>query len=183
MDEPVAVEAQRAHYREHHLDHPETHHDFAFRPSAQFEMMMDGRHLEHALVPRVEHGNLDDVAHGLDDEQATDNDGKQLRVRGDGQRGEKTAQGEGSGVAHEDERRVRVVPQEPEACGEGAACDDRKVAGVAHRIGHASLRSHGRQVLRLPERDESVGDEGDHGIACAQAIESVPRPCPGLRKR
>ena len=44
------------------------------RQALQFEMMMDRSHLENALVGHLEVADLDDVAHGLDDEQTAKED-------------------------------------------------------------------------------------------------------------
>ena len=48
-------------------------------------MMVDRRHLEHAIMSEFEAADLDDVGHDFDDEQAAQDDRQELGVRGDRQ--------------------------------------------------------------------------------------------------
>ena len=56
-------------------DNPKTDDDLGLGPALLFEMMMNGRHKEDALVRKVEIDNLDHDRQGLDDKQTADDEG------------------------------------------------------------------------------------------------------------
>src|SRR5215217_6011512 len=104
---------------QHGRDDPEADDDRRFRPAHLFEMVVDRSHQEDALLRGLEVGDLDHDRGGLDDEQAADDAQNQLVLGGHGDGAERTAKGQGAGVAHEDLGRRRVVPEEA-----GAPADD-----------------------------------------------------------
>lgn len=74
-------------------------------------MMMDGRHKEDALVRKVEVDNLNHDRQGLNDKQATDDEGDDLGVSHDGRTGKRGTQSKRAGITHKDARRIAVEPQ------------------------------------------------------------------------
>src|ERR1700728_2591228 len=54
------LQGRQARERKHHRDDPETNDDLRLGPSELLEMMMDRRHLEHALAGELERNHLHD---------------------------------------------------------------------------------------------------------------------------
>ena len=135
-------------------------------------MVVDRSHLEYTLVRHLEVAHLDHVAHRLDDEQAAKDDGKHFGVRGDGQCREQAAQCQGPGVAHEDRRGIRVVPQESKAGHRGAYRDDGQIKRIGNGIGESAMIGS-LQMVAFPEGDDGEADEGDHGRACSKTIQPI----------
>ena len=102
-------------------------------------------------------------------------------MRGDGQGREQTAEGQGSGIAHEDGRGIRVVPQEAETGHGRTGGDDGQVKRIGNRIGEP-LMPGTLQMVELPEGHDRVTDEGDHRRAGGQTVQTIRqingvRPC------
>ena len=74
-------------------------------------MVVDGGHEEDAFAAEFEAAYLKDDRDSLYDEDEADKQQEDLTFAEDGKIGEKTSDGKASCVAHEDFRRIAVVPQ------------------------------------------------------------------------
>ncbi len=145
--------------------------------AAQFEMMVQRAHAEHAPPRRLVRRDLDDDAQRFGNEHAADEQQQQLRAGEDRDAGERSAERERTGVAHEHPRRMAVVDQETEhragrrrataATPNGA----REQPGGARRARAAAARRSARQPVQpVGEVDRVRRREDD-----AQR-ERVPQP-------
>src|SRR3546814_4933393 len=75
-------------------------------------MVVDRRHLEHALAGALVEKHLDDDAQRLDDEQPADDREHDFMMRRHRDRTKRAAQCEAAGIAHEHRRRGRVRSEE-----------------------------------------------------------------------
>ena len=133
-------------------------------------MMMDRRHLEHALAGQLERGHLHDDAQRLHHEQAADDGEHDLVLDDDRDRPEQAAERQRTGVAHENLRRRRVEPEEADARADHRAADDDDLAGVGDVVDE--------QIVRIDEIAGEIGDEperrrGDHHRHDGQPVEPV----------
>ena len=90
-------------------------------------MVVDRRHQEHPLAEALEGEHLDQHGQRLDHEDAADHEQQELGLGHHGQAGDRPAEAERAGVAHEDRRREGVEPQEPDARSDEAAADERQI--------------------------------------------------------
>lgn len=77
-------------------DDPEPDDHLGLRPALLLEMMVYGRHEEHALAGSLETRNLNHHRKRLGDEQAAHDKGDDLGVGKHGDGGQSTTQGEGA---------------------------------------------------------------------------------------
>src|SRR5665213_1089748 len=96
--------------RQHHRHDPEADDDLRFGPAQLFVVMMDRRHLEHALAGQLERHDLHDYRHGFQNEKAADDREHDLMLDGDRDGAEHAAKRERAGVAHEDRSGRCVEP-------------------------------------------------------------------------
>lgn len=144
-------------------DNPKTDDNLGLGPALLFEMMMDGRHKEDALVRKVEIDNLNHDRQGLNDKQAADDEGDDLGVGHDGRAGKRGAQGKRAGIAHKDARRIAVEPQKAQAGTGTRGAEDGQV--------HVSVQ----------KRHGSHGEHGDHGGAASKTVKAIGQ-VHGIRK-
>src|SRR5450631_135109 len=96
-------------------DDPEAKDDGGLGPTLLLEMMMQRRHAEDAPAgPFIGH-DLDDDRYGLEDKQTADDGQHDLVLGDDGDRTQRPADSERTGVAHEHHGGRRVEPQEAQA--------------------------------------------------------------------
>jgi hypothetical protein len=119
-----------------------------------------------------EHAHLDDDRHRDDHEQAAEQDQQQFGPGDDGQAGQRAAEGERAGVAHEDLGGRRVPPQEAEAGAHHGRRDHRRVQRVADVIA-VRCQSGGAVVAVLPVADDHVGGEDQDRRARGEAVKAV----------
>src|SRR5262245_3494966 len=112
-------------------------------PSDQFEVMVNRRHLEHALAGELEGGDLDDHRERFHDEHAADDRQQQFLLDQDRHGSQGTTERQRSHIAHEDVGGIRVVPEEPEACPDESPAKDRQLAGWSEPDEQQILREHG----------------------------------------
>ena len=143
----------------------------SFQPD-HLEVVVQRRHPQHPFTGGLERGDLGDHRQRLEDEHAAEDDEEELGVGRDGETGERAAEGERAGVAHEDLGGRRVPPEEPEAGAHARGGDEGEVVRVAHlvaldaRVGLAVL------VVR-PDADEDVGAEDHRRDAGREPVETV----------
>ena len=67
------LQRRKACERQHHGNDPKADHDLRFGPAELLVVVMNGRHLEHALAGELERNDLDDHRNRFQHEQAADN--------------------------------------------------------------------------------------------------------------
>src|SRR3954452_1547721 len=142
--------------RAHGGHDPEAQDDLCLRPAEDLEVVVDGRHEEHALTEGLEGEDLDEDAERLDHEDPAEHDQQLLGLGHHRQAGDRASQPQGPGVAHEDGGREGVEPQEAHAGADQAAAEQREVALAAG-----------------DEGDPDVGQQDDRRAAGGQAVEAV----------
>ena len=138
LGRPSCVEEAEADDHAHALDDPEADHDKDLGPALEFEVVLERRHPEDALAGQPEGADLDDDGHGDQDEEAAEEREQQLGAGADRQAGERAAEGQRAGVAHEDLGGRGVPPQEAEAGAHQRGGDDGEVERVPDLV--AGLR-------------------------------------------
>src|SRR5688572_30232710 len=108
----VGVEETETERDAHAREQPEAHDHGELRPTADFEVMVDGRHAEYPPVEAAERDDLRDDAERLDDVEPAQDRQQEHHVRYEREPGDPPADGERAGVSHEDARRCRVPPEE-----------------------------------------------------------------------
>src|SRR5215218_8709645 len=153
-EEVVEEESAR---REGGLGDPESDHDLVLLPAQHLEVVVDGRHLEDPALPagQPEDRVLDDDRERFDDEEPSYDRQEQLRLGQDRSSGEDAPDSERARIAHEDVRRVGVVPEKPDDGPDHRPADDRDI------------------VLALEERDGRIDDQGDRPGPCREPVEAV----------
>src|SRR5215218_5597986 len=99
---PLRVEDAQRQRHEQAGDDPEPDDDGDLLPAEQLEVVLERRHPEDPLAGQLERANLQDDRQGDQDEQAADDEQQDLGAAGDRQPGERAAEGQRAGVAHED---------------------------------------------------------------------------------
>src|SRR5436190_20084652 len=94
--------------REHDRNDPETDHDLRLGPAELLEMVVDGRHAEHALAGELERDHLHDHRHCLEHEQSAHDAEHDLVLGRDRDCPQHAAERERAGITHEDRGRRRV---------------------------------------------------------------------------
>src|SRR3954447_20683529 len=151
--------------RAHARHDPEAQDDLRLRPPEDLELVVDRGHQEDPLAERLEREALQQHRERLEHEDAAEDDQQLLGLRHHGEAGDRAAEAERAGVAHEDRRREGVEPEEPDARADEAAREQREV------------RLAGRD-----EPDPDVGEQHDRGAAAGEAVEAV-REVDGARRR
>src|SRR5262245_2276223 len=149
---------------------PQPYDDLRLAPPALLEVVVDRRHPENALAPRLVRGDLHDDGERLGDEQPADDDEEELLLDQDRDRAERTPESHRADVAHEDLRGVRVEPEEPERGAEQRPAENRQLA--------RALDERDRQVVGDDRVPRGVGEEGecdrrDEERADREAVEAV----------
>src|SRR3984893_17098026 len=153
-------------------DDPEADHDGGLGPAGQLEVVLQRGHPEHPLAGQLERPHLDHHRQGDEHEQAAEQEEQQLGLGGDGQPGERAAEGQRAGVAHEDLGGWRVPPEEAGAGAHHGGGHDGQVLRVADGI--ARLGEEDRAVVpQLPDPDNHVRRERQDGRAGGQAVQPV----------
>src|SRR6478609_9191083 len=106
------LEQGEAEQGEHDGNDPEADDHLVFMPAEKLEMVVDRRHLEDPLFAELETAHLEDDGHRFHHEHAADDDEERLLLGADRGSSERAADGEGTGVAHEDLGRVAIGPEE-----------------------------------------------------------------------
>ena len=144
-------------------------------------MVVQRRHAEDALASGLKDADLDDVGEDDGDEQAADDDGEQLRLGEDRQAGDRSTEGEGARVTHEDLGRRGIPPQEARESTDQCGTEDRQVEGVSRRVAVRRVRAKLRTSLNpLEVGDERVRAEDKDRDARGQAVEAI-RQVRGVR--
>src|SRR6266446_4066105 len=98
--------------REYQCCDPEAHDHFRFAPAHQFEMVMDRRHAKDALAPQLERPHLQNHGERFNHKNPADKKEQNLLLDNYGDGSERSPQRQRAHIAHENFRRVRVVPEE-----------------------------------------------------------------------
>src|SRR5262249_52950895 len=114
--------------------------DLRLAPPALLEVVMERRHLEHALAGHLEGRHLDDDRQSFEQEDAADNKQQQLLLDQNRHRRESGAERERADIAHENFRGIRVVPEEAERRADDRAAEDGHV-GDGRQVNHVELIS------------------------------------------
>ncbi len=136
------------------------------------EVMVEGRHTEHALAGQLEASHLSDHRQGLEDEQAADQRKQQLGAAEDGQRGYCPTQRQRAGVPHEDARRRCVPPQESDARTGDRGRDHGQIQRIPHFIAPHET-AEGAVLPVLPHPEQGVGHERDGTGSSGQTVQPV----------
>jgi hypothetical protein len=154
-------------------DDPEAHDDGVLDPAGELEVVVDRRHVEHPLAGQLEDADLDDHRDRLDDEQPAEHDEQQLGVGDDGDAGERAADRQRAGVAHEDLGGEAFHHRKPKQAPIAAAATSAMSSGSRHLV---ALREAGLQhagLAELPEADDDVRREDHERGAGREAVEPV----------
>ena len=137
-------------------------------------MVVQRRHAEDALAGGLKNADLDDVGEDDSDEEATDDDGEQLRLGEDRQARDSSTESEGTRVTHEDLRRRGVPPQESRKGADQCGTEDRQVERVSRRVAVRLVRAELRTRLdALEVGDERVRAKDKDRDTRGQAVEAV----------
>src|SRR5262252_41088 len=162
--------------REDDSDNHEPADDLRLAPPALLEVVMNRSHLEDTLTGHLERRHLDDDRQTFHQKHAADDEEQQFLFDQNRDRRERGTKRQRSDVAHEDLRRVRVVPEEAERRADerttehGELGDWRQVNhieivgknAVADDIGHCRVRRCRDRHRADRETVEAVGQI--HGV-------------------
>ena len=115
--------------------------------------------------------DLEDDRHGLDHEDAADDDEQEFLLDEDRDRAERAAERERADVAHEDVGGIGVVPEEPEAGADQRAAEDRQLADGGDTVGQLQVLGEHAVAADVGQRRERRGGDAEH--ADRQAVEAV----------
>src|ERR1051326_8414519 len=94
---------------------PEADNDLGLRPASQLKVVMHRRHFEYSFFTGLVRSHLDDDRKRFKKKNPAD-EGQQKLLLDDYSHGaDSTAQRQRAYIAHKDFRRMRVVPEEPDA--------------------------------------------------------------------
>ena len=154
-------------------DDPEPDHDGDLLPAEQLEVVVQRRHPEQPFaLGELEVADLQDHRQRLDHEQPAEQDEQELGAGQDREPGQRAAERERAGVAHEDLGRRGVPPQEAEAGAGDRGGDDGEVERVAHLV-----------ALRARRRGRTTGCSARCSRACRRRRPSSRRRRRGRRGR
>src|SRR5918997_6691184 len=157
----VEEEAERC---EGGLGDPEPDHDLVLLPAQELEVVVDGRHLEDPASRQLEYDDLDDHRERLQHEEPPYHRQQEFGLGQNRGGGQHSPDGERPRVAHEDIRRVRVVPEKPDDSSNHSPADNGDI------------------VLALEESDGRVGQErqgagtGREPVEPVRKVDGVGRP-------
>src|SRR5262245_33171379 len=119
---------------------PEPYNDLAFLPTQLLEVVMQRRSSKDAVAagilsaipPRavLEHVPLQEDGQRFGDEHEADEREDELCLQQNGHGAERAAQRERAGVAHEDLRGVRIVPEKSNQSAHHRQAEDRELSGA-----------------------------------------------------
>ena len=136
--------------------------------------MVERCHPEDTFTGGFKDADLNDIRENNRDEQASHDDGEQLRLREHRQAGDSATKSESTRVAHEDLSGRRVPPQEARQRTNERGTENRKVKGVTRRVAGRLIRPELRARLNALEvRDECVGTEHEDGHTRRQTIQAI----------
>src|SRR5215471_6852615 len=153
------LQRRQAGQRQHDRDDPEADDDLRLGPAELLEMVMQRRHLEHALAGEPEREHLHDHRHRLEHEQAADDGERDLVLGGDRDRADQAAERERAGVAHEDRGGRRVEPEEAQPRPDHRPAKHRELAGTGDEM---DLQIVGVDRVAGEVRDEPEARRRDH---------------------
>src|ERR1035441_1392633 len=116
--------------RHHQPGDPEARDDLRFRPPQRLEMMVQRGHLENPFAAQLVAAHLEDDGKRLQHVNAADEYQQHLLLDEHRDHRHGAAQPEGSHIAHEDFRRVRVVPEEAHGGAGQRAAENGQFRGV-----------------------------------------------------
>src|SRR5262249_38324841 len=121
-------------------DDPEAHDDLWLAPTHHLEVMVERRAPENPMGLRVlepeppptvlENNTLEDDGNHFRHEYGADEGEHELGLEQDRHRAERSAERQRAGVAHEDLRRMRVVPKESDQGADHRQAEHRQLAGI-----------------------------------------------------
>src|SRR3954454_251375 len=152
--------------RAHARHDPEAQDDLRLRPPQDLEVVVDWGHQEDALPERLEREDLQQHRQRLEHEDPAEHDQKLLGLRHHREPGDRAAEAERADVAHEDRRRERVEPQEPDARADEAPREQRQV-----------------RLPRRDERDPDVREQHDRRASAREPVEPVGEVHRARRRR
>src|SRR3954464_2259500 len=133
-------------------------------------MMMQWRHLEDALLAQFVAAYLQDHAHRLDHEHATDEGQQQFLLDDHRNRGDRAAERERAYVSHEYLSRMRVIPKEPDARANHRTAEDSQLGHLWNARQFKVVGKH-RVTAYISQYRESAG--GDDCASDREPVESV----------
>ncbi len=154
---------------------PEPDHDGDLGPALEFKVVLERGHLEEPFaLGDLEVAHLDDDRQRDEDEEAADEGEQQFGPGQDGEAGDGAADGQRSGVAHEDLGRRGVPPQEADQ----RRAEDGGEQGQVQRVpdgvaAAAGLPRRTAGLVALPDAHQRVGAEDHDRGAGGQAVEAV----------
>src|SRR3984893_17561113 len=159
--------------RQHHGDDPEPDHDLRLRPAELLEVMMDGRHAEHALTRELVREHLYDHRDGFQDEEPADDRKHDLVLGGDRDGADHAAERERAGIAHEDRSRGRVEPEESQPGADHGTAKDGKLAssGNVMNVEVGGEKRMADEIGNEPEAERN--DDHGHGRQSVEPVREV----------
>ena len=140
-------------------------------PAQLLEMMMQRRHLEDTLlVAQFVAAHLQHHRDRFEDEDAADERQQQFLADDDGDRADGAAQSQRADVAHEDLRRMGVVPEKSDGCAHHGAAEDGQLADHGHAL-QFKVVGKDHVAADIGEHGQRAG--GDDGAADGQTVEAV----------
>src|SRR5688500_15442689 len=160
QDEAAGAEDRR--------DDPEADGDAGLRPRLHLEVVGERGHEENAPAEPLDAADLHDDRERLDHEAAAEPAGEQLGRRHDREGRERPAEAHGAGVAHEDLRGERVVPEEADRSPDQARAQDREVeVDLVRSADGSNRRERGDKAHRC------VGEDRDRRRARGEPVDPV----------
>eukprot|EP01022_Parablepharisma_sp_SALTPOND_P026954 TRINITY_DN652_c1_g3_i1.p2 TRINITY_DN652_c1_g3~~TRINITY_DN652_c1_g3_i1.p2 ORF type:complete len:1102 (+),score=458.93 TRINITY_DN652_c1_g3_i1:51019-54324(+) len=170
------LQRRQAQQHQHHGDDPESHHHLGFLPALLLVVMVQRRHQQDAtagaetLFRILEIGHLDHHRQRLHHEDAAHDEQHDLLAHDHRDGAQRAAQRQRADVAHEDLRRIGVVPEEGQARAAHGATEDQQLASTG------DVRDE--QVLGIAGATGQVGEQAQrrahqHGRHDGQAIQAI----------
>src|SRR6202521_5340459 len=156
--------------RKYQRRNPEAHDHLRLRPAQQFEVMVNRRHLENALLTQLVGTNLQDHRKRLDNENAANERQQQFLLDHDGYGTNRAAQRQRSDSAHEHFRRMRVVPQKSNRGTNHGSAEDSKLTDLRHAL-QFEVGCKSRVPAEVGENRERSGR--NHRAANSEPVKTV----------
>lgn len=135
-----------------------------FTPAGQFEMMMKGAHFEYPFSGQLEGSHLDNDRKSLQHKNQAQKNKKKLCPGHHGNTGNRTAQGQGTGIPHEYFSRVVIKEQKSDTA---AGQNDDEISQIIE-TGHIAEHGIGRESNDAASRSQSIKTVSEvHRIGCA----------------
>src|ERR1700676_57356 len=156
--------------RKYQRRNPEAHDHLRLRPAQQFEVMVDGCHLENAFLAQLVRTNLQDYRQRLDDENTANERQQQFLFDHHGYGADRAAQRQRADIAHKHFRRMRVVPEKSNGGTDHGSAKNSELSDLRHAL-QFEVGCKSRVPAEVGEHRECSGR--DHSAANGEPVKSV----------